>query len=83
LSKAAVLLGEDFLKLSQYRRYCSARHKRNGDIAEYGKAHLKIKQNANKLNISGAQFEILWAWISGLLALSAILSHPATHILIA
>lgn len=62
-----MLLGEDFFKLSQYRCHCynctSVRQKRNGGIAEYGRVHLKIKKNQTKLNVSVAQFEMLWAWI--------------------
>lgn len=54
LSKAAVFLGEDFFKLSQHRCLCynctTERQRRNWDIAEYGKIHLKIKKpGQNKL----------------------------------
>lgn len=69
---------EDFLQLSQYSCCCynctSTRQKRNGGMAEYGRVCLKTNRN-----VSGAQFEILWAWISRLLTLPTAVTPPSKH----
>lgn len=66
---------EDFLQLSQYSCCCynctSTRQKRNVGMAEYGRVCLKTNRN-----VSGAQFEILWAWISRLLMLPTAVTPP-------